>query len=457
MFIFYSVVRYKMEGHRVLLLTLSDRMSTDDVQRLLFICPMVVFSEDINRGYQLFVNLERMGLLGPGNYSYLSERLKQIGRLDLDNMLPFQGSTISYVPTSFQAPWNTLETIFRTKERKMISFRDALSKLVNNSPEWEACMNAAAKLYSNSFTVQNSQLEGMNATPQHFSDAVFNAFMFTEEFTTNYLVYITNTEWPEPSVLQSYVVKLTACQKSFKDAVIGPRFNPTIAQSQNNLLFYRPDVLSDRACECIEDICVGLVDSTTVMAEMKLARERISFLSYCGTDSAFAMLAWLIRCAFLAATSQIDLKPYRSFLKSLAMKHKKLISEFHHSIATIIGHRVLQAALADDDIEATHSPESSLDLHQMLFVPWLSILILFVALGNENEEIVPIDPREIIAQLSKFIQQDKILQLGLNHAYKMALTTRFEIENLKVRIIKLCPPMSPLIKRLLALDSGAHS
>lgn len=77
--------------HRQVLNTLSQRLSREDLEQMVYICEGVIpesTAEGINTGIYLFRELEHRTYLGPGSYEFLKELLINIGRNDLASTLP---------------------------------------------------------------------------------------------------------------------------------------------------------------------------------------------------------------------------------------------------------------------------------------------------------------------------------------------------------------------------------
>ena len=68
------------------LLEVSQRLRSEDVKELAYICPEIKFTEGISKGNDLFLELEKKGLINPGNYDLL-DCLLQIAREDLATLL----------------------------------------------------------------------------------------------------------------------------------------------------------------------------------------------------------------------------------------------------------------------------------------------------------------------------------------------------------------------------------
>ena len=83
-----------MTNHYYSLLTdLSQRLSKEDLNNLVFACSNVLppsVAEKVTNGFHLFRELKQRGHLGPANYDYLRKQLELVGRNDLASMLPDQ-------------------------------------------------------------------------------------------------------------------------------------------------------------------------------------------------------------------------------------------------------------------------------------------------------------------------------------------------------------------------------
>ena len=75
----------------MLLLQISDALTQQDLDSLLFCCGDVIpesAAEKVRKGTDLFTALKHRNLLGHGQYSYLRECLTAIERIDLARKLP---------------------------------------------------------------------------------------------------------------------------------------------------------------------------------------------------------------------------------------------------------------------------------------------------------------------------------------------------------------------------------
>ena len=68
---------------RCSLLTVSQKLRKEEVKDLVYICTEIKCTENVTKGHDLFLDLEKKGLIVPGNYDYLLDRLLKIGREDL--------------------------------------------------------------------------------------------------------------------------------------------------------------------------------------------------------------------------------------------------------------------------------------------------------------------------------------------------------------------------------------
>ena len=79
--------------YHLLLISLSQRLSKEDLKSLVFSCGDVLprsAADSITVGTDLFRELNQRGHLGPSNYDYLRDKLELVGRNDLSSLLPDQ-------------------------------------------------------------------------------------------------------------------------------------------------------------------------------------------------------------------------------------------------------------------------------------------------------------------------------------------------------------------------------
>ena len=87
-----SNCEHKRDYH-LLLISLSQRLSKEDLKSLVFSCGDVLprsAADSITAGTDLFRELNQRGHLGPSNYDYLRHNLELVGRNDLASLLPDQ-------------------------------------------------------------------------------------------------------------------------------------------------------------------------------------------------------------------------------------------------------------------------------------------------------------------------------------------------------------------------------
>ena len=73
----------KLYRFRCSLLKISQKLRVEEVKELVYICTEINCTENMAKGHDLFLDLEKKGLIMPGNYDYLLDRLLQIGREDI--------------------------------------------------------------------------------------------------------------------------------------------------------------------------------------------------------------------------------------------------------------------------------------------------------------------------------------------------------------------------------------
>lgn len=89
--------------HRTLLLKIIHKLTTTDLEELVFICEDVLSestAEEIQSATSLFRALEHRGKLSPQDYNYLRECLTNIGRDDLASLLPENQTNKSLISLS---------------------------------------------------------------------------------------------------------------------------------------------------------------------------------------------------------------------------------------------------------------------------------------------------------------------------------------------------------------------
>ena len=72
---------------RCSLLKVSQKLRAENLRELVYICTEIKSTEHITKGHDLFLDLEMKGLIMPGNYDYLLDRLLKIGREDIATYL----------------------------------------------------------------------------------------------------------------------------------------------------------------------------------------------------------------------------------------------------------------------------------------------------------------------------------------------------------------------------------
>ena len=79
-----------MSSYTSLLLELSNRLTTANLQKLKFLCADVIPAgrlERINQGIELFSALEQLDMLSEENRDFLASKLVAVNRNDLRNKL----------------------------------------------------------------------------------------------------------------------------------------------------------------------------------------------------------------------------------------------------------------------------------------------------------------------------------------------------------------------------------
>jgi len=122
------------------LLKVSQRLRDEEVKELAYICPEIKFTEGISKGLDLFLELEKKGLINPGNYDYLLDRLLQIAREDLATFLI---ECVLHSPHTSHDTLNTmLDRLLRTgRDDVTLHFMECMWKSSHPSRDFCAYLN----------------------------------------------------------------------------------------------------------------------------------------------------------------------------------------------------------------------------------------------------------------------------------------------------------------------------
>ena len=450
-----------VETHRFLLLKISNHLSYDEIQQLLFLCPSIpeASSQEIKEGYKFFCELENQEVLAPQNYGYLIQRLEHIGRIDLAKLLVME-TGIPDIPTSLKSPSQTLDHIFHVKQTQYIFYRNELSRLTANYHEWGVMIKTtwenmkqifamdAPMIYQWPYFHEQIGTKTAKINPRLVSATLQNISTFAAGYHAHVRTRAESKSFHADAV-KPYIEECLDSFTQFNEALMPTQWNVSSRQRIQELQAERKDPVglpANSACRCITDICKGLMDShqlNSIIAEVGRKLGTIESVTY----SAWAyvpMLQWLAVLVHMARCGRLDVSKYLHDLVSVIDTHKNHIAQSYGMLMGILGKEVMKIVdplFKNMPFHASHP--SSLDSTpynhpNTILTPFYTFVISLLAQAHGY----PVDYPEVGRKLIEILFSEKIYNrqthCSIDAIRKMAQAMSAEVENLKKSIEKAC-------------------
>ncbi len=450
-----------VETHRFLLLKISNHLSTDEIQQLLFLCPSIpeASSEEIKEGYKLFCELENQEVLGPHNYGYLVQRLEHIGRIDLAKLLVVE-TGVPDVPSSLKGPNQTLDHIFYVKQTQYIFYRNELSRLTANDHEWRVMIKTTWEDMKHIFAMDtpivhqwpcfHDQIDTETAKidPRLISLTLQSISTFAAGYHAHIQTRAESKSF-DVDALKPHVEECLDSFTQFNKVLMPTRWNVSSRRRIQERQAERKDPVgtpANNACRCVTDICSGLMDShqlNNIIAEVGCKLRTIESVTY----SAWAyvpMLQWLAMLVHMVRFCRLDITKYLHDLVSVIDTHKNHISQSYGMLTEILGKEVMKTVdplLNNMPFQASQlSPPNTTSYNHpnTILTPFYTFMISLFAQANGY----PIDYPEVGKKLIEILFSDKIYNCQTHYSIdavrKMAQAMSAEVETLKQSVEKAC-------------------
>ena len=440
-----------MDAHRLLLLNISDRLGSEDVERLLFICPSVPYSESLKKGYLLFLQLEHQKKLGPGNYQFLSERLRQIGRVDLANMVAaHMGTVLPYNSAKFNSMQQTLDLLFASKRSY---YQSEAVRLTNNHRNWEAIVTMGFSAISNACKIDKSvtfpELNFGNVGAL-LQDTLQVLHTLPDAFF-RHLSIMNSSEYVDPRVFGPLVQE---CHESFDEFCTHMGAVQWSGEVRGKLLKMRNSrqdpvgVPAHNACKSIIDICNVILSEVDMERETSRTDQKLFFIE--SLDYGFLyyghLLGWLATCIRLADSMQLDLSKLQYDIMKTVAKYREYMIGNYKILSRILGDQIMKKVLPRRQrslqcLYQEHTQgQGAYDHARAVQMPFCALLLLLAASASD----CTFNLHEVSERLEGIIRHMKspAVETCINLKLKMARAMKVEVDNLRKRAIELCPDSS---------------
>ena len=440
-----------MDSHRLLLLNISDRLCAEDVERLLFICPSVPYSESLKKGYQLFLELEYQKKLGPGNYHFLSERLRQIGRVDLANMVAaHMGTLLPYNPVKFSSMQQTLDLLFASKRS---FYHSEAVRLTNNHRNWEKIVSMGFGAISNACKIDKpmtSQELNFGNVSTLFQDTLQVLHTLPNAFF-RHLSIMNSSEYVDPRVFGPLVQECHESFDTFCTQLGAVQWSRDVRGRLLNMRNCRQDpvgVPAHNACKSITDICHVILSEVDMETETSRTDQKLFYIE--SLDYGFLyyghLLGWLATCIRLADSTQLDLSKLHHDIMEIVAEYREYMIENYHILSRIIGDQIMKKVLprrqkSRERLYQEHTQIKGAYNHgRAVALPFCALLLLLAASASN----CTFNLHEVSERLEGIIRNLKrpALETCIHLKLKMARAMKVEVDNLRQRAIELCPDSS---------------
>ena len=393
---------------RMVLLRIADQLTDKNVRNLTFLCSGIGGISESSTPTELFLLLQKVGLLGPDNCAFIIECLNRIGRLDLVDILTSL-PRLPLVPRKFNASHQLLALKYRTLlQRRNKSYTLHLSTLqtlldgdysvihklviplalrLNDCCSYQAVSTLSANLRT---SLQEDCVRSV------FGSVVETTLCMTFDLLHSYcsgLEHILNSPEISISVLKD---KFERCQKLFK------KFDNSVHQIQWNREVrdnaYREEdkrltpigTPALNACSYIYDACSELYGGEKLAHENKTIDSKLFALECCHYIYCYriVMLEWLATLTYLADSVSLDLNEHRHTLIKILEKHSEQITQLYPTLRRVLDpglHSdltpILVSAGIDVSDERIGTSEMSLNFLHIVRLPSYAFLLQLTAMS----------------------------------------------------------------------------
>ena len=423
--------------HRYRLLEVSESLRRDEVKRLVYICPILpqTLYDSIEEGFQLFQELEQRGRLGTDNYGYLTECLRQLGRVDLATKLscseqPMEGIPDS--PRSFGAAEQAFRFFCRQKRQMYESRLTELTDATNQRAWSERTRMLLPRIVAtNTRKVPLTTTEAFAKLPLEIVDVIIK-----DTLEGMFSFVVSETEAVAATIKgDSYLLRRTcsSCE------ILYGEFNTTLEQfglntesrQEVSAMCHERNGSHGKAAEnvstSIQSFCAEFLGQERAQqSTFTGAIENIHCLesTYYHIWQRVSMLEWATDIVNLGTSSVIDLSRHKSTLAGLVLRHRHTIL---HTIPLLS--QVLDKATVDHVTSLLSSTSNmwladETPLHNKAgsYIAtstqrWCLILLELVGVANGYH----INHREIAETFTKHLYSDpercsQMLQAGMEFA-----------------------------------------
>ncbi len=370
------------EMHYAFLLHLSERLSREEVEKLMYVCgiPKSLWPE-LKAGFYVFSELEIRGDLKPGKYCYLANRLQVIGRLDLAG--PMRNPDCQFQLISIV--WEQKRLKFKTNRIALAEYTRAVGE-----PKLEETLNDILGGLTLAWRMDRPgcswrlDLDGLDRS---VSDTLKATFAYVLEKLKMY---------PLPD-FQKMKRPLEECKKyynQFSEAADRMEWNKKLR-----------DRCMRKTCSHIEPatfMYAYIKEASTFVLEQSMTCETIEVANsqsslletHFRTGWQFVVLiSWLIYLCQQHMDKEYDLKEQVELLWDIisAQAHKENINRIRHIVLPIVGPKVMNEVGRLLGPPTTTEPEICQPIWTIKAVAWYVLLLELYGLSAGCN----INPREI--------------------------------------------------------------
>lgn len=379
-------------NHRKLMLRIAKSLSRQNVDEILYLSEdCIKTTSRVPSGVDLMRGLERNGMLGPGNYTFLLSCLREIGRIDLEQQLKKSLSTshaLPSVPASFCGP-NQLFLVklsgLEHKRGNFVSSMCCITDLKTNSQAWAPYINRKYTCLFSALTTSQDLPESFEivkvlvTTLDNLSKSLVTREKAVADFalTKDYSTLLTDVH--QVGVLAKvYIAALDSIgwRKKWRTSEIEEIYelSPLYHASLHTSSTLR-ELANELFGEC------QLREATD-----KPVKNLHSIQFYAVQQ--FIILHWLVTLIEFAAYCKVDLQSYKDFFKSMIEYHKPGITAnqtFLHWLlnGTKLLEKIESEGLVKLESGNSSSPDDVVSLENAL-LPIVLPLTLFSLLYSED-------------------------------------------------------------------------
>lgn len=379
--------------HRKRMLRIAKSLSRQNVDEILYLSEdCIKTTSRVPSGVDLMRGLERNGMLGPGNYTFLLSCLREIGRIDLEQQLKKSLSTshaLPLVPASFCGP-NQLFLVKLSglghKRGNFVSSMCCITDLKTNSQAWAPYINRKYTCLFSALTTSQDLPESFEIVKVLVTtlDNLSKSLVTWEKAVADFALT------KDYSTLLTDVHQVGVLAKVFIAALDSIGWRKKWRTSEIEEIYELSPLYhaSLHTSSTLRELANELFGECQLREATDKPAKNLHSIQFYAVQQFIIILHWLVTLIEFAAYCKVDLQSYKDFFKSMIEYHKPGITAnqtFLHWLlnGTKLSEKIESEGLVKLESGNSSSPDDVVSLENAL-LPIVLPLTLFSLLYSED-------------------------------------------------------------------------